>query len=142
MTPAATVLVCALELLGRSADSLPRIELLDVRPAAASVNAEAFVDPRTRIIYILTTSEVFRAAQEAPTRCGNASAVRKLASIIVHEEWHVLNGSDEKGAYMAQLIALEMLGARDTPLYNGVRRAMAAVLAQQRSARVTTIASR
>lgn len=142
MTSAAAVLVCALELLGRSADSLPRIELLDRRPTAASVNAEAFVDPRTSTIYILTTSEVFRAARRAPQRCGNQEALRKLASIIVHEEWHVLNGGDEEGAYLAQLIALEMLGARETPLYTGVRRAMAAVLSQQRSARVTTIASR
>jgi hypothetical protein len=61
MTSAATVLVCALELLGRSADSLPRITLLDVRPPGASINAEAFVDPATRTIYILTTSAVFRA---------------------------------------------------------------------------------
>lgn len=142
MTTAATVLVCALELLGRSADSLPRIELLDVRPPRASVNAEAFVDPRASTIYVLTTSEVFRAAQRAPTRCGNLEALRKLASIIAHEEWHVLNGSDEEGAYLAQLITLEMLGARETPLYSGVRRAMAAVLSQQRSERVRTVASR
>jgi hypothetical protein len=142
MTTAATVLVCALELLGRSADSLPRIELLDVRPPHASVNAEAFVDPRTSTIYILTTSDVFRAVQQSWNRCGNLEGVRKLASIIVHEEWHVLHGSDEQGAYLAQLTALDMLGARDTLVYNGVRRSMAAVLAQQRSARVTAVASR
>jgi hypothetical protein len=142
MTSAATVLVCALELLGRSAGSLPRIELINVRPPHASVNVEAFVDPRNSTIYILTTSEVFGAVQRARKRCGNLEGVRKLASIIVHEEWHVLHGSDEEGAYLAQLTALDMLGARDTLLYNGVRRAMAAVLAQQRSARVATVASR
>ena len=143
MTSAATVLVCALELLGRSADSLPRITLVDVRPPSASIYAEAFVDPATRTIYILTTSEVFRALQRSPTRCGYLQGVRKLASIIVHEEWHVLNGADEAGAYAAQLIALTMFGAVDTPLYNGVRRARdAAVAGQQRAARVTTIARR
>ena len=53
------------------------------------------------------------------------------------------NGADEGGAYAAQLIALIMLGAADTPLYNGVRRARDAVLAgHQRAARVATIAMR
>ena len=143
MTSAATVLVCALELLGRSADSLPRITLLDVRPPGASINAEAFVDPATRTIYILTTSEVFRAVQQSRIRCGYLQGVRKLASIIVHEEWHVLHGADEEGAYAAQLIALTMLGAVDTPLYHGVRKARDAVVAgQQRAARVTMLARR
>jgi hypothetical protein len=139
MTPAATVLVCALELLGRSPQSLPRIELLDLRPAAVSVNAEAFVDPDTATIYILTTSAVFRAALKSVSRCGRTGAIRKLASIIVHEEWHVRHGSDEQGAYFAQLTALSMLGEIDTPLYNSVRRAMAAVVAQQRAARITPV---
>jgi len=35
-----------------------------------------------------------------------------------------------------------MLGAIDTPLYNGVRRAMAAVLERQRTARIDLVASR
>jgi hypothetical protein len=140
MTPAATVLVCALELLHRSPASLPRIELLDVRPVHASVNAEAFVDPATATIYILTTSAVFRAAQLSETRCGNLDPIRKLASIIVHEEWHVRHGSDEEGAYYAQLTTLAMLGAIDTPIYHGVRRAMAAVLAQRRpAAQITAV---
>jgi hypothetical protein len=143
MTSAATVLVCALELLGRSAGSLPPIRLLDARPPGASVNAEAFVDPATRTIYILTTSEVFRAVLEARMRCGNLQGLRKLASIIVHEEWHVLHGADEGGAYAAQLTALAMLGAADTPLYGSVRRARDAVVAgQQRAASVATIAMR
>src|SRR5688572_5165649 len=51
MTPAATVLVCALELLGRSPSSFPPIKLLDVRPAHASVNAEAFVATGVNTIY-------------------------------------------------------------------------------------------
>jgi hypothetical protein len=142
MTPAATVLVCALELLHRSPASLPPIELLDVRPVRASVNAEAFVDPATATIYILTTSEVFRAALQSDTRCGSLDAIRKLASIIIHEEWHVRHGGDEEGAYFAQLTALAMLGAIDTPVYNSVRRAMAAVLAQQQRARTDLVASR
>ena len=135
MTPAATVLVCALELLGRSPESFPPIELIDVRPAHASINAEAFVESGVNTIYLLTTSEVFRSALKAATRCGNRNALRKLASIIVHEEWHVRHGSDEEGAYSAQLTTLAMLGGRDTPVYNNVQRAMVAVLSQRSAAR-------
>ena len=142
MTPAATVLVCALDLLGRSPESFPPIELLDVRPAHASVNAEAFVESGVNTIYLLTTSEVFQTALKAGTRCGNRNALRKLASIIVHEEWHVRHGSDEGGAYAAQLTTVQMLGGQDTALYNSVRRAMVTVLAQRRAAQVATIASR
>jgi hypothetical protein len=134
MTPAATVLVCAIQLLGRSPDSFPRIELIDVRPPHASVNAEAFVDPRVNTIYVVTTSEVFRAARQAQLRCGNTEPLRKLASILVHEEWHVLHGSDEGGAYAAQLTTLAMLAGADSALFNGVRRSMVAVLAQQKAA--------
>ena len=140
MTSAATVLVCALEFLGRSADSLPRIELLDVRPPAVSVNAEAFVDPRTSTIYILTTSDVFRTVRQA--RCAHRDSLRKLASIIVHEEWHVRHGGDEEGAYSAQLMALTIFGALDTPAYRAVRRSMMSVIARQRAARVATITRR
>ena len=142
MTPAATVLVCALELLGRSPASFPPIKLLDVRPAHASVNAEAFVESGVHTIYLLTTSEVFRSALKATTRCGNRNALRKLASVIVHEEWHVRHGSDEEGAYSAQLTTLAMLGGRDTPVYNNVQRAMVAVLSQQRIARTNLVARR
>ena len=142
MTPAAAVLVCAIQLLGRSPESLPRIELIDVRPPHASANAEAFVERGVDTIYLLTTSAVFRSALRADTRCGNTGALRKLASIIVHEEWHVLHGSDEEGAYAAQLTTLTMLGERDTPVYNSVQRSMVAVLAQQRTARTNLVAMR
>src|SRR5688572_17019806 len=142
MTPAAMVLVCAIQLLGRNPESFPPIELLDVRPPYASVNAEGFVDPRTSTIYILTTTAVFRAALQAQGRCGSTEPLRKLASILVHEEWHVLHGSDEEGAYAAQLTTLTMLGGPDSPLFNSVRRSMVAVLAQQRTARTNFVARR
>jgi len=144
MTPAAMVLVCAIQLLGRSPESFPRIELIDVRPPHASANAEAFVDPRTSTIYVMTTSEVFRAALQAKGRCGSTEPLRKLASILVHEEWHVLHGSDEESAYAAQLTTVAMLSGPDSPLYNSVRRSMVAVLAQQRMriARTNVVAMR
>ena len=139
MTSAASVLVCALSLLGRSADSFPPIRLLDVRPPHASADAEAFVDPAIPTIYVMTTSDVFIAAQ-AMHRCEDVEPMRKLASILVHEEWHVRHGSDEKGAYAAQLTALSMLGQQqDSRLYYGVRRSMAVALSRQQALRASLV---
>lgn len=128
MMSAAAVLVYALSLLGRSAASMPPIELLDVRPADVSLNAEAFVrrDPET--IYILTTTASFKDAQ-----AGNYDALRKIASILVHEEWHIRNGPDEQGAYEAQLMTLMRLGVPvDSNLRHGVARAMLSVIDRRR----------
>jgi hypothetical protein len=143
MTSAASVLVCALSLLGRSPESLPDIELLDVPPPDVSANAEAFVDQKTRTIYILTTSAAFRAVRESPYVCGSTQGLRKLASIIVHEEWHIRNGRDEEGAYSAQLIALLLLGEQaGSPMYMSVQRSMWHVLDNQRRARAAMMARR
>jgi len=52
-------------------------------------------------------------------------ALRKLASILVHEEWHLRHGADERAAYHAQLRELLRLG--ETPErrnYRGVLRAL------------------
>ena len=49
----------------------------------------------------------------------------KIASILVHEEWHLRNGADERGAYLAQLTALAALCFNaDSPVYWAVKRAM------------------
>src|SRR5262245_44526384 len=98
MMSAAAVLVCALGLLGRSPSSFPPIVLLDTRPADITPTAEAFVRRGPDTIYLLTTTVAFRKAQAA-----NKDALKKLASVLVHEEWHVRNGPDERGAYQAQL---------------------------------------
>lgn len=117
MLTAAAVLVCALSLIGRP---MPPIELLDVRPPDVSANAEAFVRRDPDRIFLLTCTEVFRDAQ-----LRKRDAVRKLASILVHEEWHVKNGADEAGAYHAQLAELLRQGeAPDRYLYRSVWRAM------------------
>jgi hypothetical protein len=140
MTSAASVLVCALSLLGRSVDSFPPIRLLDVRPPHASADAEAFVDPADPTIYVMTTSNVFIAAQAVP-QCGDVQPMRKLASILIHEEWHVRHGSNESGAYAAQLTALSMLGEQqDSRLYFGVRRAMAVAISRQRTTQASLMA--
>lgn len=120
MASAAAVLVCVLNLLGRP---MPPIVLLDVLPPDASRNAEAFVRRNPDTIYLMTTTSVFDDA-----RRGRLQAWKKLASILVHEEWHLRYGPDERGAYQAQLIELMRLGeAPGRPNFNGVFRSMLAV---------------
>jgi len=109
MWTAASVLACALAVLGRSEAKMPRIELLDVAPPAVSAGAEAFVDRDTNTIYLITSSAVFQWALEA-RHCSETVPIRKLASILAHEEWHVRHGPDEKSAYQHQLITLIRLG--------------------------------
>ena len=121
MLTAAAVLVCVLEMVGRP---MPPIVLLSDRPRDASPNAEAFVRRNPDTIYLLTQTDVFYEA-----RRGNYRALRKLASILVHEEWHLRHSADERGAYEAQLYELLRLGeSPDQPLYRGVMLAMRSVL--------------
>ena len=128
MWSAATVLVCALGILGRSPETLPPITLIDVPPADASPGVEAFVRPGDDTIHVVTSSSVFRYAMAARSHCGRTESLRKIASVIVHEEWHVRNGPDEQGAYRAQLLALAVMGSgQGTPVFAEVRRAMRAV---------------
>jgi len=132
MWSAEAVLVCAIGLLSRSAASLPPIQLVSHLPADVSPQAEAFVrhgDPR---IHLLTSSQAFRDAQRSISKCGDIQALRKLASVIVHEEWHVNHPGDEQGAYNAQLTALTLLGAGlGNPLYQEVTRSRQAVLGRR-----------
>jgi len=141
MWSAATVLVCALSLLGRSANTLPPIEFVDLPPPEASPDAEAFIRRPSNTIYLITSTSAFQDAQRARDRCGDFQALRKLASIIVHEEWHVLHGPDEGGAYLAQMMALRSTLRVDpsSPLFRSVRRSMNAVLEAQRSRPPTTM---
>jgi hypothetical protein len=132
MWSAAAVLVCALDLMGRSARSLPPIELLASAPPEATLHVEGFVRPESNTIYLITSSDVFRTAQRSPHRCGARQALKKLASIIVHEEWHVRHGADEEGAYAAQLTELARLGVTPgSALYHSVTRAMLLVRANR-----------
>jgi hypothetical protein len=58
-------------------------------------------------------------------RCGASLAHRKIASVLLHEEFHVTHPGDEAGAYMSQLTALAAMGApQGHPLYSEVRQAM------------------
>jgi hypothetical protein len=70
------------------------------------------------------------------TKCSAYRELRKIASVIVHEEWHLKRPGDEEGAYAAQLTTLAALGIGYThPLFVEVRRSMQYVLARQRPER-------
>ena len=130
---AEAVLVCALTMLGRSERSFPPIQFVDSVPIDASAVAEAFVRVNDPHIYVVTSSRLFQRLQRASDRCGDLTALRKLASVLVHEEQHVAHNASEADAYAAQLTALTALGSGPgTPLYSDVRRAMRHTLAQRR----------
>jgi len=133
MWTAETVLVCALSLLHRSMGSFPPIELVGARPPYVSANADGYVPLGDTRIYLITSSPAFTRARRAVYKCGELNAIRRIASVLVHEEWHVLHGSDEAGAYAAQLSVLAALGAGPGhPLYYEVIRSMQAVIRRAR----------
>jgi hypothetical protein len=94
---------------------------------------EAYVRADDPHIYLVTTSASFRSAREAMNRCGDTMALRKIASVLIHEEAHLRHGADERTAYEKQLLTLTALGAgAGSPPYTEVARAMRHVLQQQR----------
>ncbi len=130
MWTAQTVLVCALALLGRDA-SFPPIQFVDVPPPDVSRSAEAFVRHDDPNIYLVTSTDAFQRAEHAIWRCGDIEAIRKIASVLVHEEWHLKYGFDEAGAYTAQLAALSYVGAGPSShLYAEVMRSRQTTLAR------------
>lgn len=137
MSPLA-VIVCALAVLGRTESSFPPIRLVATAPPGTSAGLEAFVVRDSGTIYVLTSSAAFEAARRAT--CRGSQAIRKIASILIHEEAHLSHNADEREAYHAQLGTLMRLGTGpDTELYQGVQRAMQAVVrAQGRQAPIGT----
>ena len=129
MSIASFVLTCALDLLGRSAAQLPPIILVATPPPDASGHAIGFVRSGQRAIYLIESSAQFQAAVQsnrARQGCRNLDQLRYVASVLVHEEWHLAHGPDEQGAYYAQLTELQRLGAGPGRWpYEIVRRAMA-----------------
>ena len=134
MWTAEVVLVCALNLLGRSASSFPPIEFTPTAPAGASRWVEAYVGPLDRKIYIITTTDTFQRLLRTRNRCGDIMAARKLASLLIHEELHIRQGASEKAAYQGQLMTLTALGAGIGSLpYMEVSRAMRHTLKRQQA---------
>jgi len=129
MFSAASALVCALAMLNRSEARMPPIEILDTAPPYVSVGTEAFVRQSTGTIYVIGSSVVVRDASGSRGRCGDSQAVKKLASILVHEEWHIKHPGDERGAYYRQLIALQELGIKPgSAVYRDVQLSMQRVM--------------
>jgi len=133
MWTAEAVLICALEMLGRNASTFPPIVFVSSPPPGVPAIAEAYVDASRSAIHLITSSHVFRRAQNARSQCGEGAAIRKLASILVHEEWHVRHGTNETDAYQAQLMTLLLLHADPGDGdFQAVRRAMRTVTTRQK----------
>jgi hypothetical protein len=133
MWTAEAVLVCALSMLGRSESSFPPIEFVERAHAGASAGVEAYVLRDERRIYVVTSSATFLEARGSHNPCGNTMAIKKLASVLIHEEVHLKQGGNERAAYEAQLTMLTALGSGPgTPPYSSVRRAMLYTLDQQK----------
>jgi len=140
MWSAEAVFVCALGLLGRSAASFPPIDFVDRPPAGLSKSVQGYMLPGGRIALVTSTS-AFDDARRAFTPCNDVIALREIAGVLIHEEWHVRHGPNEGQAYDAQLTALAALGAsQDSALYHRVFRAKQAVIAAQRHARSGKVA--
>jgi hypothetical protein len=133
MWSAEAVLLCALSLLSRSEGTFPRIAFVETPPPGVSAAAEGFVRPDDGTIYLITSAASFRQARAAVYPCGARQALAKVASVVIHEEWHIRHGSDEAGAYAAQLMTLTMLNSGPgTPAYYEVARSMREVLRKRR----------
>jgi hypothetical protein len=125
---AEAVLVCALELLGRSEPGFPAVEFVEHVPAGVSASAEGYAFYAEARIVLVTSTSAFTKARRASYRCGDVEAIREIAGVLAHEEWHVRHGPDEQGAYDAQLIALLYVDAgQNGPLFHKVMRAKQAV---------------
>jgi hypothetical protein len=119
---AETVFVCALALLGRPEQSFPAVQFIEKVPVGVSPSAEAYVLVEEKRVVLITSTWAFRVAEHAQYQCGRMDALRQIAGVLAHEEWHVRHGLDEEGAYDAQLTALTSVGAGPM-LFNPVMRA-------------------
>jgi hypothetical protein len=108
---AEAVLVCALALLGRNPQNFPAVQFVENVPAGVSPFAEGYAQIAEARVVLITSTWAFRTARMATDRCGDVEAIRAVAGVLAHEPWHVLHGSDEPGAYNAQLAALIYVGA-------------------------------
>lgn len=120
----------ALWLTGSGIADLP-IELTTAPFAHASRGLDAWTvfpdDGSPAHILVYTASSAFRCANERPNP--DHHCVVRLASILVHEAWHVQHGYSEAGAYRVQLAFLILHGASEAEL-DGVRASMRAATTQ------------
>jgi hypothetical protein len=119
--------------------------LTSAMPRTVSPDAEAWTvydeHGKGERIFVYTRSRTFRCA--SVPRGDQDRCLLKVASVIVHEAWHLRNGPDEIGAYEAQLIFLRFneasafLQINEAAAVNirEVRQARDRVLAEKRNAR-------
>lgn len=135
----------ALRLAGPQSYAHLSFVLVSALPRTVSPGAEAWTvydeHGTSDRIFVYTRSRSFRCASVPGP--DEYQCLLKLASIIVHEAWHVRNGRDEAGAYEAQLAFLQLteasaflqLDEAAAADIREVRRARDRVLADKRNAR-------
>jgi hypothetical protein len=139
---AASVFVCALSLLGRRPQTFPPTELVETAPPGVSPLAAAYISREggdARIV-LITSTWAFMNARRSQSQCSDVDAIREIAGVLAHEEWHIRHGDNEEGAYDAQLTALLLVGTPlDGALFHKVKRSKDAVLAAARRASQATV---
>jgi hypothetical protein len=142
-----TTLDRAVALAGLKPAHLPII-LTSTLPPTLSPNAEAWTvfdeACRGQRIFVYTRTAAFECAGDPNPL--QRQCVMKVASIVVHEAWHLRHGPDEAEAYRAQLLFLQMIEATAFQQVDpaaateiaAIRRARDRVLAEKRKARKTT----
>ena len=135
----------ALELAGPQLYRHLSIVLIAALPVIVSPDAQAWTVSDEHgtgdRIFVYTRSRTFRCA--SARRSDQDQCLLRLASIIVHEAWHLRHGPDEAGAYEAQLAFLRLteasaflqLSETASQDIREVRRARDRVLADKRNAR-------
>ncbi len=120
------------------------IVLISTLPRTVSPGAEAWTvydeHGTGDRVFVYTRSRTFRCA--SVPRWDQYPCLLKIASVIVHEAWHLRHGPDEAGAYEAQLIFLQLNQASAVLQFNEtaavniseVRRARDRTLADKRNA--------
>ena len=115
--------------------------LTSAMPRTVSPGAEAWTvydeHGKGERIFVYTRSSAFRCASDANPL--QRQCLMKLASIVVHEAWHLRHGPDEAEAYRAQLLFLQMILAT---AFQQVDPAAAAEIAAVRRARDRVLADK
>lgn len=119
----------------RGTEPAPPVSFIARAPVEASAGVEAFVRPGIKAIYIVISTPMFETLlRQDDCAISQMDLWRKLASVIVHEEWHLRHGADEEGAYAAQLMALALMGnGNGQAVYEHVRRTMRIVHAHDKA---------
>jgi hypothetical protein len=115
--------------------------LISALPRTVSPRAEAWTvydeHGKGDRVFVYTRSRTFRCA--SVPRSDQDRCLLKVASVIVHEAWHLRNGPDEVGAYQAQLIFLQM---KEASAFLQLNEAAAVDILEVRRARDRAIADK